>query len=38
MAVLMSTLFTAFMHFFLRWGWTRGLWDGLQVWGWLRKE
>ena len=38
MAVLVSALFTAFMHFFLRWGWSRGLWDGLQVWGWLRKE
>lgn len=38
MAVLVSTLFTAFMHFFLRWGVTRGLWEGLQAMAWLRKE
>jgi hypothetical protein len=38
MAMLLSALFTAFMHFFLRWGLTQGLWDGLQVMGWLRKK
>jgi hypothetical protein len=38
MAVLVSGLFTSFMHFFLRWGVTHGLWDGLQIMGWLRKE
>ena len=37
-AVLMSAIVTVFAHFFLRWGMTRGLWDGLQTWAWLRKE
>ena len=37
-AVLMSAIVTGFAHFFLRWGMTRGLWDGLQTWAWLRKE
>lgn len=36
-AAFISALFTSFMHFFLRWGITRGLWDGMQAMAWLRK-